>query len=276
MLLILPGAYTGNMDTHSSPVGPLLRDWRLRRQRRQQQLALDAGVSTRHLSFVETGRSRPSRELLLQLGVALGLPLRERNRLLLAAGFAPAYAERALDSDALGAARDALQRLLDAHQPYPAVVVDRHWNLQLANRTARALLQSADPALLQGRINVLRLSLHPQGLAPSIINLGQWRAYILHRLGQLARDSGDPVLQQLRDELAALPVPADEAPAASTPGDEFAVLFRLRSPVGELALLSTLTVFGAPADVTLSELALEAFFPADPATAERLRRLAER
>lgn len=262
------------MDTPSSAVGPLLRDWRLRRQRSQQQLALDAGISTRHLSFVETGRSRPSRDLLLQLGVVLGLPLRERNRLLLTAGFAPAYAERALDSAALDAAREALERLLAAHEPYPALVVDRHWNLQLANRPARALLAMVDPSLLQGRINVLRVSLHPQGLAPAIVNLAEMRAYFLRRVGQLARDSGDPVLAELRNELAGYaPLPGEGA-AMDAPGNDFAVLLRLRSPVGELALLSTLTVFGAPADVTLSELALEALFPADAETAARLVQLA--
>ncbi|MCK7594500.1 helix-turn-helix transcriptional regulator [Pseudomarimonas salicorniae] len=262
------------MDNPVSPAGRLLRDWRQRRQRSQQQLALDAGVSARHLSFVETGRARPSRELILQLCLALGIPLRERNRLLLAGGFAPAYAERALDSAALDAAREALQRLLAAHEPYPALVVDRHWNLQLANRPARALLGMVDPSLLQGRINVLRVSLHPRGLAPAIINLAEMRAYFMRRVGQLASDSGDPVLAELRDELAGYaPLPGEGAAGQST-GNDFAVLLRLRSPVGELALLSTLTVFGAPADVTLSELALEALFPADAETAERLTRLA--
>lgn len=268
-------AYTAAMDAHASAVGPLLRDWRRRRQRSQLQLALDARISARHLSFVETGRARPSRELLLQLCVVMELPLRERNRLLLAAGYAPAYAERGLDSTALDAARAALQRLLAAHEPCPAVVVDRHWTLQLANRPAGKLLASVDPALLAGRINVLRISLHPAGLAPAIINLGEWRAYILHRLGRLVQASGDPVLRDLLDELAALPPLPDERPAsASAAGDDFAVLFRLRSAVGELALLSTLTVFGSPADVTLSELALEAFLPADEATAQRLQALA--
>lgn len=259
----------------SETIGPLLRSWRQRRQRSQLDLAGAARISTRHLSFVETGRAKPSRELILQLGLALDLPLRERNRLLLAGGYAPAYAERGLDSDALAAARDALERVLRAHEPYPALVVDRHWNLLLHNRPAGALMALVDPSLLQGRINVLRASLHPQGLARSIVNLAQWRGYILKRLGQLVANSGDPVLRGLRDELAAMPpLPGEsEQAVAANEADDFAVLLHLRTPVGELALLSTLTVFGAPADVTLSELALEAFFPADEATGERLRRL---
>ncbi|MCB1554738.1 MAG: helix-turn-helix domain-containing protein [Xanthomonadales bacterium] len=257
----------------SEPIGPLLRSWRQRRQRSQLDLAGAARISTRHLSFVETGKARPSRELILQLGTALELPLRERNRMLLAAGYAPAYAERGLDSEALAAARDALGRVLHAHEPYPALVVDRHWNLVLHNRPAGALMALVEPSLLQGRINVLRVSLHPDGLARAIINLAQWRAYILKRLGQLVENSGDPVLAQLRDELAALPpLPGErEANSAGGPADDFAVLLHLRTPAGEISLLSTLTVFGAPADVTLSELALEAFYPADAVSAERLR-----
>jgi transcriptional regulator with XRE-family HTH domain len=263
------------MDTAATLFGPLLRDWRTRRQRSQQQLAMDAKVSARHLSFVETGRSRPSRELVLQLCVVLDIPLRERNRLLLSAGFAPAYAERALDSEALGPARDALQRVLAAHSPYPAMVIDRHWNLQLANQPAHALLALVDPDLLCGRINVLRITLHPRGLAPAIINLAQLRAYLLRRLGQVASASGDPVLAQLLVELQAMPRLPGEPDAVPPPAaDDFAVLLQLRSPVGDLSLLSTLTVFGAPADITLSELALEALFPADAETGERLRQLA--
>lgn len=256
-------------------IGPLLRSWRQRRQRSQLQLAGDARISTRHLSFVETGRAMPSRELLLHLCVVLDLPLRERNRLLLAGGFAPAYAERALDSDALAAARTALERVLRAHEPFPALVVDRHWNLLLHNRPAEALLGLVDPALRQGRINMLRLSLHPQGFAPAIINLAQWRGYILKRLAQIVLASGDPLLRQLQQELAALPPLPGELEQADSPSqaDEFAVLLRLRTPAGDIALLSTLTVFGAPADVTLSELALEAFFPADEVSGARLGQL---
>lgn len=263
------------MDSDASPIGVLLRDWRRRRQRSQLQLAADTGVSTRHLSFIETGRALPSRQLLLRLCGVLDLPLRERNRLLLAAGFAPAYAERGLESGALSAARGALERLLAAHEPYPAVVIDRHWQLQLANRSAWTLLLGLAPALAeQQRINVLRISLDPQGLAPAIVNLGEWRAYILQRLAQVVAASGDPVLGQLHRELAALPPLAGEQPASpGAAGNDFAVLFRLRSPLGEIALLSTLTVFGAPADVTLSELAMEAFFPADEESASRLRQL---
>ncbi len=262
------------MET-SVPVGELLRDWRQRRRLSQMHLAGDANISTRHLSFVETGRSRPSRELILHLGNLLDLPLRERNRLLLAAGFAPQFAERALSSTALQQAREAVQRVLQAHEPYPAVAVDRHWNLQLSNRPAQSLLQGIAPELLQPPVNVLRISLHPQGLAPQIINLGEWRHHLLARLRRMLADHPDPQLAELLAELAAYPrLPEEDLePTLASPLPDVVVLFRLRSPVGELALFSTITVFGTPTDITLSELALEAFYPADAATAERLRKL---
>jgi transcriptional regulator with XRE-family HTH domain len=257
-------------------LGLVLRDWRSRRRMSQLDLSLEAEVSTRHLSFIETGRARPSRELLLRLGELLDLPLRERNRLLLAGGFAPQYPQHALSEPAMAGAREAVQRLLTAHEPYPALAVDRHWNLQLANRTAQRLLAGVAPALLEPPINVLRLSLHQQGLGPAIINLGEWRQHLLHRLRRQVADCGDAQLAALLQELAAYPpLPGEMAPAVfESPLPDVLVLFRLRSPVGDLALFSTLTVFGTPTDITLSELALESFFPADAETAERLRRLA--
>lgn len=261
---------------HAAPVGRMLRDWRQRRRRSQLDLALDAQVSTRHLSFVETGRARPSRALILHLGALLDLPLRERNRLLLAGGFAPHFPEHDLASPSMQGARDAVQRVLDAHDPYPAVALDRHWNLVLSNRMAERLLSGVSPVLLTPRPNVLRISLHPEGLAPSIINLGEWRRHLLDRLRRLAAMSADPVLDALHAEMAAMaPLPGEDTPSGfQSPLPDVVVLFRLRSPVGELALFSTITVFGTPTEITLSELALESFYPADPATAERLRTLA--
>ncbi len=256
-------------------VGTLLRDWRMRRRRSQLDLALDARVSARHLSFVESGRARPSRGLLLSLGEVLDLPLRERNRLLLAAGFAPHFPEHRLESPVLAGAREAVERLLAAHAPFPALAVDRHWNLQLANRPAQRLLAGVAEHLLSPAANMLRISLHPDGLAPAIINLGEWRRHLLARLRKLVAASGDGVLAGLLEELGAHPaLPGETSPGRDeSPLPEVMVLFRLRSPVGELALFSTVTTFGTPLDLTLSELMLESFYPADTESAERLRQL---
>jgi transcriptional regulator with XRE-family HTH domain len=258
------------MDTHSSarPVGEQLRDWRQRRHLSQLDLASLADVSPRHLSFIETGRSLPSRAMLLRLGDRLDVPLRERNALFVAAGFAPIYSERRLDDPSLQEARNAIELLLRGHEPYPALAVDRHWNLQAANRALAPFLKGVAPALLTPPVNVLRLSLHPEGVAPRVANLGQWRAHLLHRLQQQIDASGDPQLQALHAELLAYP-----APEAEEPLDPFAfvVPMRMRSEVGELSFLSTTTVFGTPVEVTLSELAIESFFPADAKTAGVLR-----
>jgi transcriptional regulator with XRE-family HTH domain len=266
------------MTPPTQPVGDLLRAWRERRRLSQLALALDADVSTRHLSFLETGRARPSREMLLRLMERLDVPLRERNRLLLAAGYAPAFPERGLNDPALQPARQAVERVLAAHKPYPAHAVDRHWTLVATNDVAWPLLEGVDPGLLEPPINVLRLSLHPDGLASRIANLGQWRAHILHRVRQQVESSGDPALQALLMELAGYPGPGDEgteAPLRELYETGVVVPLRLCSTWGMLALFSTITIFGTPVDVTLSELAIEAFFPADEATAETLRRIAE-
>ena len=260
------------------PIGHLLREWRERRRLSQLALALDAEVSTRHLSFLETGRARPSREMVLRLAERMAIPLRERNTMLLAAGFAPAYPERALDDPALQAARQAVDLVLAGHKPYPAHAVDRHWTLVASNHVARPLLTGVAPELLEPPINVLRLSLHPEGLAPRIANLGQWRAHILHRLRQQVESSADPVLDELLTELAGYPAPNDEgtnAPLRDLYESGIVVPLRLRTAWGMLALFSTITIFGTPVDVTLSELAIEAFFPANEATGEILRRIAE-
>jgi transcriptional regulator with XRE-family HTH domain len=257
-----------------APVGTQLREWRQRRRLSQLALAGHAEVSTRHLSFMETGRALPSREMLLRLADRLEVPLRERNRLLTAAGYAPMYAEHRFDDAALQVPRDALERLLRAHEPCPALVVDRHWNLVAQNRIVPLLLAGLPDTLLAAPLNVLRLSLHPQGLAPRIVNLAQWRAHLLHRLQLQTRHQADPALQALADELCrypAPPLPHDQEPL---PGAAVFVPLQLRSPAGELSFIGTVTVFGTPNEVTLSELALETFFPADEATAAALHEMA--
>lgn len=268
------GAYARGVTGAPPPLGDLLRGWRQRRRLSQLDLAGEADISARHLSFVETGRSSPSREVVLRLAERLELPLRERNALLLAAGYAPVFPERPLQDPALGAAREAVGAVLAGHEPFPALAVDRHWNLVAANRAVTPLLAGVAPELLASPVNVLRLSLHPGGLAPRVGNLGEWRAHLLARLaGQIAR-SGDADLERLRCELAAYPVPdpAREAGPGPLPSQVFVPL-RLSTARGVLTLLSTTTVFGTPLDVTLSELAVEAFFPADAATREALRTL---
>ena len=258
------------------PFGTHLRHWRQHRRMSQLDLANEAEISTRHLSYVETGRAAPSREMVLRLAERLEVPLRERNALLVAAGFAPMYRQRALDDPALAAARRAVDLVLKGHEPYPALAVDRHWNLVAANAIVPLLMAGAAPHLLQAPVNVLRLSLHPQGLAPKIANLGQWRAHLLERLQQQIAATGDAVLQALHDELAAFPV-ADAGHAAGEAGGELSsvvVPFQLRTDAGVLSFISTTTIFGTPVDVTLQELAVESFFPADAATAQALVALA--
>jgi transcriptional regulator with XRE-family HTH domain len=259
-----------------SAAGALLRDWRLRRRLSQLDCALDAEISQKHLSFIESGRARPSREMVLHLTERLGVPLRERNAIMLAAGYAPAFPERDLSDPALAAARAAIAAILKGHEPYPALAFDRRWNLIDANAgVARLLTLVTDPSLLQPPVNVLRLSFAPGGLAPHIVNLDQWRGHILERLRQQIGATGDRELVALRDALARLAgpgAPIDDAPpgvAASV-----AIPLRLRMPAGELSLISATTIFGTPVDVTLSELALETFFPADERTAAALRALA--
>ncbi len=254
------------------PLGELIRDWRQRRHLTQLDLAGLADTSTRHISFIETGRSLPSRAMLMRLADRLDVPLRDRNVLMTAAGLAPMYSERRLDDPAMAQAQAAIDLVLAGHEPYPALAVDRHWNLVAANRAVAALLQGAAEALLQPPVNVLRLSLHPDGVAPRIVNLGQWRAHILHRLRHQADATGDAVLAALYDELAAYPAPADEPSTSGAPA--VVVPLRLRTAAGELSFISTTTVFGTPMDITLAEIAIESFFPADAATAQALKMLA--
>jgi transcriptional regulator with XRE-family HTH domain len=256
------------------PFGDHLRHWRQHRRLSQLDLAQEAEISTRHLSFVETGRSVPSREMVLRLAERLDVPLRERNALLVAAGYAPMYRERPLDDPALSAARQAVELILKSHEPNPALAVDRHWNLVAANGMLPHLLAGVDPSLLQGKPNVLRLSLHPLGLAPKIVNLAQWRNHLFERLRQQVHATGDAVLAALLEELRGYPVP-DGSDELHMEGEHLGVVmpFRFRSAHGVLGFISTTTIFGTPVDVTLQELAMETFFPADAFTAEVLRKL---
>lgn len=257
------------------PLGDFLRDWRRRRRMSQLDLALEADISQRHLSFIESGRSVPSREMLLHLAERLGVPLRERNPMLIAAGFAPVFAERKLDDPALAPARLAIDMVLKGHEPFPALAVDRHWTLVAANAAVAPLLAGiTDRSLMDGPVNVLRLSLHPQGLAPHIANLAEWRNHLLERLHQQIAATGDRVLEKLLEELSTYPVP-QTAMRAGRDYAGIAVPMELQTEAGLLSLISTTTVFGTPVDVTLSELAVESFFPANDETARLLRRMAE-
>jgi transcriptional regulator with XRE-family HTH domain len=253
-------------------IGDLLRQWRGRRRVSQLDLAITAEISARHLSFVETGRARPSRSMVLRLSEHLEIPLRERNRLLLAAGYAPVYGERSLDSPDMVAALSAIRTLLAAHEPYPAVVVDRNWNLVHGNSSVELLTEGVAPELLASPANVLRMTLHPRGMAPRIANLGQWRAHLLGRLRREVSVTGEPEPAELLEELRSYPCPQAVA-EVETPGPEDIVVpLRIRRPGGgELVFFSTVATFGTPLDVTLAELSIESFFPADQATAQALR-----
>ena len=275
------------MVTTARSVGPLLREWRQRRRLSQLDLACEADISTRHLSFVETGRALPSRDMVLHLSERLDVPLRERNVLLVAAGYAPVFPERSLDDPALASARRAVDLVLKGHEPFPALAVDRHWTLVAANAAATRLMGGVAPALLAPPINVLRLSLHADGLAPRIANLAEWREHLLARLRHQIDVTADPILIELFKELRGYPSSNGQAPGnGGLPGapparstvDDFAgvaVPFRLVTAAGVLSFFSTTTMFGTPVDITLAELALEAFFPADAATAEAVRSLAD-
>jgi transcriptional regulator with XRE-family HTH domain len=264
--------YVGPMSTM---VGPLVRDWRLRRRRSQMDLALDVGVSPRHLSFVETGRSRPSPELLLSLADRLEVPLRDRNTLLLAAGYAPRYRETPIGDDAMTRVRATLRRLLDGHDPYPGVVIDRVWNIVVANDAAARLTALLPPELCAPPVNVFRACLHPAGLARLTLNLPEWGGYLVNQLERVAASSGDPVAAALLDEVSSYPGVAAMAALASRPARtaDPVLLVPWRVGIGgaEWSFFTTLTSFGTPQDVTLAELAVELFCPADDATEARLR-----
>lgn len=261
-----------------SRVGALLREWRRRRRLSQLELALLADSSARHLSCVETGRARPSRAMVLRLSAALDVPLRERNTLLMAADYAPAYRESSLDDEDMASARAALDMMLAAHEPYPAVVVDRLWNVLTGNRAMSVLMDGIPPHLLDPRPNVYRLTLHPDGLAGRLANLDEVRALFLERLRRQADANGDAELRALYEEVRDYPAPTGAiTPNAdartTTRPSPIQVPLRVRTPMGELSMFGTMATFGAPADVTLSELAIELFYPLDEFTAEALRAL---
>lgn len=253
-------------------VGAHLREWRQRRHLSQLDLAVDAEISARHLSFVETGRAAPSRDMVLRLAERLEVPLRERNVLLVAAGFAPAFPNRPLDDPALKAARDAINIVLKAHEPYPALAVDRHWNLVSANRMVAPLLEGIPPDLMGQPFNVLRLSFHPEGLAARTANLAEWCVHLLERLHRQCEASADPELVKLYNDLKAIPIPARKTPQASA-ADSVAIPFQMQLGDDVLSFISTTMIFGTPVDITLSEIALETFFPADDFTAAKMREI---
>lgn len=244
--------------------GVILKEWRARRKVSQLDLALASEISQRHLSFIETGRSAPSPAVVDRLARELAMPMRAHNVLRMAAGFAPAHRERPLDDPQLA-----------GHEPYPALAVDRAWNLVAANAALAPLLSGVESELLAPPVNVLRLALHPGGIAPRIANFAEWRAHLLARLSAQVDASGDPALAALERELRALPLPRTAGPAPAGSGQAIAVPLVLDLQQGRLSLISTTTVFGSPVDITLSELAIEAFFPSDEASRAILADLAQ-
>jgi len=259
-----------NTSTATRPIGDLLREWRQQRRLSQLELALEAEVSARHISFLETGRSLPSREMVLRLAAQLEIPLRERNELLLAAGYAPQYPERSLDDPALRQAREAVRLVLAGHEPFPALAVDRHWNLIAANQAVAPFFTGVASDLTQPPINVLRATFHPEGLAPRIANFTQWRGHMLQRVQRQVRRTADTRLAELLAELRGYPVPGNTEHTGIESGLEvpgMLVPLRLRTDQGILSFLYTTTLFGSPLDVTLAEVGIESFFPADAGTA---------
>ena len=252
----------------SETIGELLREWRQRRRLSQLEFAIEAGVSTRHLSFVETGRTAPSRKMVLHLAEQLGVPLRERNRLLLAAGYAPVFRERTLDAPEMAVARQAVSQILSGHEPYPALVVDGRWNLVLANSAMEVFLDCVDASLLEPPVNMMRLGLHPDGFAARLVNLAEVRARLLGRLARQVGRSADPFLIALYEELLSYGPPTDEA--GQPGGHDIALPIRIRHHDRELSFISMMATFGTPFDITLDEIAVESYFPSDPYTAQVL------
>jgi transcriptional regulator with XRE-family HTH domain len=258
--------------TAQPPIGEMLRSWRRRRSLSQLELSLNAGVSSRHLSFLETGRARPSREMLLHLAEELEVPARERNTLLLAAGFAPLYTEHALAEPQMALVREAIDRFLRAHEPYPAIVIDRCHDLLASNDALEALTEGVSPELLEPPANALRIALHPLGMAPRTLNLGEWSAHLMARLHREMQITADPRLESLYDELAGYPGVEVASPHGQLEAPEIVLRLRLRDGDRELAFFSTISTFGTAVDITLAELSIEAFYPANARTANRLLR----
>ncbi len=259
----------------SKKVGDLLREWRERRRLSQLELALQAEISQRHLSFLEIGRSQPSREMILRLAEQLDIPLRERNILLTAAGFAQVFPERSLGDESLAAARRAVDAILKGLEPNPSFAVNRHWTLMASNKAVNVLLAKVDSSLLEPPVNMLRLCLHPKGFTPQVVNYAEWRKNVLDYLNRQVENTADAFLIELLQELKSYPKPESsgtDSPAKEIDYSRFAIPLRLMTSEGELSFISTVTIFGTPIDVTLSELAIESFFPADEKTAEILSR----
>ena len=262
-------------DLAEPPAGRLLREWRQRRRRSQMDLALDVGVSTRHLSFVETGRSRPSAELIVALTQHLDVPLKDRNGVLVAAGYAPRYRRTALDDAAMPHVRQALHRLLDSHDPYPGVAIDRMWNVVIANGAAQRLTTALPSELAGPPINVFRACLHIDGLARQTLNFADWAAYLVDRLHRIVAETADAEVAALVEEVDAYPtVRALTNGSDGPPRGEPLLLVPWELQLGpdRLSLFTTLTTFGTPRDITLDELSIELFYPADAATDAWLRR----
>lgn len=251
------------------PVGQQIRQWRERRRLSQMALALDADISPRHLSFIETGRSQPSPGTIERLAEQLDVPFRARNGMLTAAGFAPRHGERALDDPAMQRAQASIEHILAGHMPFPAIAVDRLWNIVAANEAISFFTEQISGAMLEPPMNAIRLALHPDGLAPQIVNLAEWHAHILEQLDRQIEASADAGLIALRDEVAAYPHQGGEAAPPADP-DRIWIPLVLETTAGRMRFISTITIFGTPVDVTLAELAIEAFYPADKETAERL------
>lgn len=272
MAIAQPGSYARAMAVAAPPLpfGDLLRGWRQRRRLSQLELSLESSVSARHLSFIETGRATPSRDMVLHLADQLGVPLRQRNAMLLAAGYAPAYRERALDDAEMTPVRDAIDRFLRAHEPYPALVCDRCWNIHAANDALQVLLGGVAPDLIEPPANALRISLHPEGLAPHIANFAEWSAHVVERVHSRMVASGDASLEALHAELVAYPGVVSSSHVPDSAGFDILVPLRLRHPAGELELLSTVSTFVTASDITLAELSIEAFYPANAQTAQLL------
>lgn len=261
----------------TTTIGPLLKTWRTKRSRSQLALAIDVGVSPRHLSFVETGRSKPSPELVLALAEHLDVPLRDRNTMLLAAGYAPRFTSAPLDDRSMTAISAAMRRLLHAHDPYPGIVLDRHWNVVEANLAARRLLATVPADLCDPTVNLFRVSLHPDGLAGFTTNIDVWGAYMLHQLDRLVSVSDDPVLINLRAEIDSYPnmvtirANLQRHSVPDPPARNLVVTCDLNLAGEVMSLFTTLTAFGTPLDITVEELTIELFFPADDTTEHLLR-----
>lgn len=262
------------MTNQQLPFGTLLRRWRERRRMTQMDLALAAESSTRHLSCLETGRSQPSREMVMHLAERLEIPLRDQNALLLAAGFAPAFQERSLAE--LASARLAIEQIIQAHKPYPAFAVDRHWNIVLSNGALPQIYEGCSPDLLRRPVNAVRIILHPLGLGPRILNFIEWRAHVVTVLRQQVEARTDPTIQALLAEVMTFPAPAGGvAPATNDGPQRYATPLQIATRFGVVSFLNTNTIFGTPTDVTLSELSLEMLFPADEHTVAIVKAMVE-